>query len=559
MALLTPLAVLGGTALLFAWLAPNHYPPWTSFHGEAAAFAALCFFCLSRLASSKPIDLRRGPLVILVFVPLVTSQWWFGQIAYGGDALVSNLYLTGFALAWWLGANSTDAKGCDAMRWFAVLITAGAVLSVFIAILQWVRQEGLIGVFAAERGPDMRVYSNLAQPNHLASLMVMGTVLTAGLYLRGGIKGWHSAVLIGWFSIGLTLAESRSGFLAALVAGTFALLKGREWGRLGSWRVVLAWWGLLLVLALAWQPLNEALYLQGPRSTLVTGDSGRLVMWRQSVAAISESPWIGYGWRQSIVGQKAGAQFVPGWAATDYAHNLVLDLLLWLGLPLGVLVAGFLCWWLLRTALRARGLEQMILFTAVIPLLVHSLFEFPFAYSYFLFPAGWMLGAVSRLQQGATLGTSSPRTGRVAMFVATLVFGVVSAAVALEYFEVEEDYRVMRFELRHIGSTPPNYAAPNLKLLTQMDELLKLGRLTPRTGMPIADIERLRLGSASFGWATLHLKYAVALGLNGQPAQASRELLQIRSVYGDEAYLQARHLFLELLQQHPQLSAVEVP
>ena len=34
-------ATLASLALAAAYLAPNHYPPWTSFHSEAAGFAAL--------------------------------------------------------------------------------------------------------------------------------------------------------------------------------------------------------------------------------------------------------------------------------------------------------------------------------------------------------------------------------------------------------------------------------------------------------------------------------------------------------------------------------------
>jgi hypothetical protein len=89
--------------------------------------------------------------------------------------------------------------------------------------------------------------------------------------------------------------------------------------------------------------------------------------------------------------------------------------------------------------------------------------------------------------------------------------------------------------------------------------MLKLGRLVPRAGMPAQDIERLRVGSACFGWATLHLSYAVSLGLNGQAGQAARQLALLRAVYGKESYSQARRLFLESRQRHPELAAVEVP
>ena len=554
-------AALGSISLVSAWLAPNHYPPWTSFHGESAAFAALCCFCLARWAQPEGVIAGRAPPLVLAFLALIWIQWSTGQIPYRGDALLSSLYIVGLGMAWCLGLNSVGLRGkIDPIAWLGTLVIVAAVVSVFIGLLQWLRMEIVLGVLAAERGPDMRVYANVGQPNHLATLLLMATVFAAALNIRGWLKGWHLAGLVIWFSIGLTFTESRSALLAAFAIGALVLVKGRTVPALGGWRLVAAWWLLLVVLALLWSPLNEALYLQPPREAVLTRDHARQVMWRQSLAAIGESPWLGYGWRQTMAAQKVGAEFVPGWLATDYAHNIVLDILLWVGVPLGLFILGAAGWSLVRAGLRVRGPEQMFLFAASIPLLVHSLFEFPFAYSYFLFPGGWMLGALYRLQRFDTAAVDDrPQPGtRYGALAATLLFALVAGAVASEYMEAEEDYRVMRFELRRVGRTPQGYAAPELPLLTQLDELLKLGRLKPRAGMPAQTLERLRVGSASFGWATLHLSYAVALGLNGQAAQAAHQLALLRAVYGEDAYRQAKRLFLEARQQFPELAVVEV-
>ena len=75
-------------------------------------------------------------------------------------------------------------------------------------------------------------------------------------------------------------------------------------------------------------------------------------------------------------------------------------------------------------------------------------------------------------------------------------------------------------------------AAPQLVLLTQLDEMLKMGRIKPDRGMSVTDIERMRKANASLAWASLHLKYVIALGLNGQPEEATRQLRNIESLYG---------------------------
>ena len=45
---------------------------------------------------------------------------------------------------------------------------------------------------------------------------------------------------------------------------------------------------------------------------------------------------------------------VPGVTPTDYAHSVVLDVLLWLGIPMGLLLLGLLAWWLDRRGLYLR-------------------------------------------------------------------------------------------------------------------------------------------------------------------------------------------------------------
>ena len=559
------LAACGGLALLCSWLAPNHYPPWTSFHSEAAAFAALIIFGFAVLANHRSIRFAREPLIFFALTAVVTLQWVGGQIMYGGDAIVSSLYLVGLAVAWLIGANSASPEQTaqQTLTLFASLVVAGAALSVFVAMLQWLRLESSWGIFAADRGPGMRPFGNLGQPNHLATLALMGVAMSCALYIQRLLRRWQLIVLVTWLSWGLILTESRAGLLSAFLLGAMFIWQGRAaWG-LGDWKTVVIWWISLVALAGALAPLSEALLLQPGRGGIsMTRDDLRMVMWRQSVSAIQQSPWLGYGWRQTVVGQKAGANVVEGNLATDYAHNLGLDLLLWLGIPMGgflLLLAGF---WMVKTMRRSDGPFQFLLLAGILPVGVHSMLEFPFAYSYFLFPVGWMLGALAASQNRNSVRTEVSR-GSVGWFAAAtglVVFSALSFLVVKEYLQVEEDYRVMRFELRSVGKTPADYEAPQLDLLTQLDETLKVGRMAPFPGMPARDIERLRIANASQAWATLHLNYAVALALNGQPQEATRQLRNLRALYGPETYKQVSEKFLRLqVEKYPQLALVQLP
>jgi O-antigen ligase len=557
------LAGLGSIALVLAWLTPNHYLPWTGFHGDAVAFAALCSFVFARALAPPPAPMGRATPVCFGLVLLITAQWVAGLIAYGGDALLSGLYIIGIGLAWWLGENTQhDNDRADTLSWLAALFVAGAVASIFVAMLQWLRMEQTLGIFATDRQPGTRPGGNLGQPNHLSLFCLMATVFAIWLYERAKLHRWQFVLLLLWFAFGLTLTESRAGLLGAAVVGLALLLRRRDFKRTAAPLAVAFWWGALLLAFVLWPALNEALYLQGPRSGEFTQDSARLVMWRQCIAAIADAPWFGYGWRQTMFAQKQAAALVPGWLATDYAHNFMLDLILWVGVPLGTifLLAG--AWWIVRAWLRLADARQVILAVACIPFLVHSLAEFPFAYAYFLFPVAWLLGALQALQLSPPPDQATSRARRdsrpLVLGIATIFVGL-GVAAAVEYLQAEEDYRVMRFELRRVGKTPQGYASPRLVLLTQLDATLQLGRLVPYVGMPEQDIQRLGIASARQGWATLDLSYAVALGLNGRPVEAARQLALLRSVYGEESSRQAFDFFREARESHPELNAVVLP
>jgi O-antigen ligase len=553
-------SALGAGAFVAAWLAPNHYPPWTSFHGEVAAFAGLIALCCAALSAKKPILFDRALLIFLFLLGIICVQWGLGQVAYGGDAIVSGLYLVGFALAWWLGTNLalTERRINDA----AMILLVGATVSVFIAMLQWLRIEATLGIFAADLERGMRPFGNLGQPNHLATLALMGIVSASALYFDNQLKKWQWVLLVAFLTFGLILTQSRAGLLSAVALGAFFLLYSRRLWRPGSWKFIAAWWIVLMVLVNSWVPLNEALYLQPARDQLTAEDRPRVIMWKQMVAALEQSPWVGYGWRQTVVAQKKGADKVEGTLPTDYAHNLPLDLLVWLGIPLGGLLILLISYWLFKAAQRIKTSTEFFLLAAVVPVGIHSSLEFPFAYAYFLFPVGWLLGTLNAQQHPEI----SERRGQFRKFLQpgmaafVLVFAGMCSWLTFEYLKVEEDYQVMRFEMRRVGVAPANYSPPQLTLLTQFDEVLTVGRMVPSVGMRPQDLSRMGIASNNLSWATLQLNYAVALGLNGQGEEATRQLQNLRNVYGVRSYEQALEVFIDLKNsKYPQLVSVQLP
>ena len=148
---------------------------------------------------------------------------------------------------------------------------------------------------------------------------------------------------------------------------------------------------------------------------------------------------------------------------------------------------------------------------------------------------------------------------RLATSVGLLGFAVLCGLVTLEYLAAEEDFRVMRFEMRKVGARAADYQAPRLVLLTQLDDLLKMGRLNPTRGMPTSEIERLRKANLSRHWGALNMKYVIALGINGQPDEATKQLRNIRALYGPELYRSAADELRTLRdEKYPELALVRI-
>ncbi len=526
-------------------------------------FAALVLFLAASLTDSKSVRLPAGAKAFfLTLLAIVWLQWAGGLITYGGDALVSSLFLAGTAMAWYLGARAFFVAA-QAQRFptlIAALTAVAACTSTLLAILQWLNLEQDLWFFVAERGAN-RPYANLGQPNLLATLLVMGLVFSYLLFLRGRINTWQWVAMTVWLSFGVIVTESKAALLSAFCVGVFILVWARPNWELRERRIVALWWGVLGLFATLWRPLNHLLDLPAAREAALDSTNIRLAIWKQVIAAISEAPWLGYGWRQTAVAQKFGVEIAPGDFPTDYAHNVILDIVAWVGLPIGIVLSLLCAWWILRTIKNIKNTTEFMLLAATVPLLIHSMVEFPFAYAFFLLPVAAIFGFLHASQEPHRfrITPTTSRLAKGAQITGLLGFAVLCGLIATEYLAAEEDFRVLRFELRRVGSTPVDYQKPRLPLLTQLDDLLTMGRMQPTRGMSSAEIEHLRKANLSRHWAALNMKYVIALGINGQPAEATKQLHMIKALYTSDLYRSALDELRSLAsKEYPELAQVVI-
>jgi len=555
------LHAFGILIFVFAWLSFDHYRPWVNFHAEALAFFGIGLLALARLLElrhKKDLLLPRIAWVVAAVALLPWAQWLFRVSLFAGDALVVSLFLCGFAMAISLGysyardaANAQhDLTAIFYSIWFVALVSAA------IGLLQWLGLQDSLGMYVVQTDPGDRAMGNMGQPNQLATLLLMGIGALAWTYERRRIGATGLICGVAFLSLVLVLTQSRTGIVSATVMALFLTWKNRyQPMRIRPLHALLWLGGFLLALQLL--PLvHEWLLMDEGRNLSLTRDNGRLTIARQVLAGTLESPWFGYGWNQTPTAHAAGAIAVPGSLTYTNAHNVVLDILAWNGFPIGIAITIACAYWAFSRMRSAKDASALYAMAALLPIGVHSLFEYPFAYAYFLMSAGLFIGIVETSRPQKTYH-AMPKWSFMAFIVSWFIVGV---GVVREYLLIEEDFRIVRFENLRIGQTPEDYQAPeNIWMLSQMESMLRAARQAARPNMSHQDLENLRKASQRFPYGALGLRYALALGLNGQPEAASRQMQIVHGMYGEGYYQAAVSTLRAMQKEHPDLRAVITP
>ncbi len=275
-----------------------------------------------------------------------------------------------------------------------------------------------------------RIGGNLRQPNQLATLMIWGLLAATFLLRRRGAL---------WLAVSLPLLAtlfatgSRVGVMSlALIVGV-ALLRSRRaraWPR-ATWLAV-----GLIALVLLWFAASAF-----TRATAEPALAQRLALWRDVWTLIQHSPWIGVGWGQLNFAWTLTPLPARAPDVFDHAHSLPLNLAAELGWPVaaGVLALLALTLWRARGAIRSREGATALLMLAAI--LLHSLFEYPLWFAYFLLPSAFLLAWL--ICSGATEETDdvkvlSPTPTRLSTTASSVATGISVACVAITVYAWNE-------------------------------------------------------------------------------------------------------------------------
>ena len=558
----TPLFIAAFCLLFMGAANASHFPPWTSFHSEAPAFLASAFI-LCGTAFHQP-RLGAGIVVVAVLAALAWAQFASGLIPHAGDAWVVTAYLAAFAAAWLGGAAAACPKERSNLLYaLSVALLGMGLLAAFQCLAQWAQVDDHWAEWVFLAAQSSRAVGNFGQPNQTATLLLMAVAAAGSLVIQerlGRAVGWALSLVFGW---AVVLTQSRTALLSAvmLVAGVVCL--SLLVPTLRPWRKhALTWLAFLFAATWAYQiaPVQGTKGPIGAEAMVTIGL--RPVLWTQLSFAALQQPWFGFGWLQVSTAQQAGAMRFPGIEQTNYAHNVILDLVVMIGIPIAVLLLVAAAVWIVRRVIRLwhkRPAEAAVagaLFMLV-PFAVHAQLELPHAYSYFLVLVGLLLGVFDGATRtpGEDVHVPCPMIAAAAAILIVL-FGVL----AYEYSAVEEDFRITRFENRRLGETPGDYVPPEPRFLTQLGDMLAATRLRAARNMPAEELDTLARASRRYTWAPLQFRAALALALNGRPKEAAENLQVIRDLFPKDIVKEGRDNWERLQREsYPELSAVPFP
>lgn len=390
------LFILGFIILCLSFLIPTDATLWSRFVGEYLVFVAVFFLLISISFNKIKVPKILLPLFVCACIPLI--QFVFGQVYLWTISIVSFFYLITFSFSI-IGAYSDESlHKSKLMTYLCITLVVSGCISVVMACSQWLN-------FYIQYLPTLelsgnRPFANFSQPNHLSTFLFMGLVSVWYLYETNRFKSYFLYFITLFLIFGIALTQSRTAWVACLCITIFYfLIKKRAQFKLntlgfsGLFASYIVFISTLPTITKVLEQVFE-LDLAQTRDVVSRASSGheRLSLWQQSWDLILLQPWQGYGWNQvgvSIV-ENIDRFYWGLWYTSS--HNIVLDIFLWGGIPLGILILAYVCWLLYSLLIHAKSKEAYLSLVMMLPILVHASLEYPLSYSYFLLPLGLLLG-----------------------------------------------------------------------------------------------------------------------------------------------------------------------
>lgn len=389
--------LISGLFLLLAWLTRDYNYPWVNFTAQFYGFLFLIPLLIFYINKKIIIPIITLPLFLLAFIPIL--HYFIGKIIFFSTAFFGFIYILSIFIALILGFNfcKNNLERTNFFNSICNFMAFSGFIVAMMAIVQFFNYESIFN-FISDNSKYQRPFANFAQPNNMATFLLISGVCTSYIFLKTNKYSYLFILLI--ISIGVLLSQSRTAFLSLIVIYIFIVFYNNKNNlKIGFWRINI--YLITFILLFVFLPyLNSFLVdifsleqkkLINLVSKTIKVDA-RIEIWKQILVAIKEKVFFGYGWYQTDIVFFLNYKNNNVYYSINSAHNFLLDFILWNGVIVGapyLIYFGLIFYNLLK---QVKDLETTFFILILIPFTCHSMLEFPQNYSYFIFPLVFLIG-----------------------------------------------------------------------------------------------------------------------------------------------------------------------
>lgn len=518
--------------ITISYLIPIHFKPWTTFLSEISVFFGVLFLILSQYKEKIIVLKVFFPLFIFSFLPLI--QFLMGNVFYLSRALLGFLYLISFIFVFIITFNmcKDNNKREIYFLYFSYFIVFIGGLNFIILIIQWF--DFSVSNLVVAEFSGSRPYGNLAQPNNLAILQVISLLSLIYLYFKGKI----SSILFSLFNLLLlftiVLTQSRAGGVALLMSLiTLFILCFRLKINFSKFLLFNLFAYIFISLNLNKFSIfvkNNFGFLKGETLSSIDREldsNGRIDIWIQMYYAIIKEPLFGYGWNQVSLAQSNVILDYPLKMWVNSSHNIVLDIILWFGLPIGLIIILYFIFLIFKIFIALNCTEGFFSFSMFIVILVHSMLEYPLYYSYFLITTAFIFGVCASSLNHTKI--FSIRYSYLILYSIILLIGLI--LVWKDYLlYIEENQKAIDHSL--LNSPSQFMQTRPLYILDEFDFRIYWISLDVRKKLTSNEINEIQKMVLLYPTKFDLMKFAKILAHNGYVEEANFQLKKYNLMYG---------------------------
>ncbi|MFZ2288573.1 MAG: Wzy polymerase domain-containing protein [Halopseudomonas yangmingensis] len=537
--------------LLLSWILPVHNRPWSNVYHELMAGLSLLFAVLAVASIKNRIYLPFSAVLVAAVAVIPLTQVFFGVIVFNSDAILSVIYIFVFSVSIFASFNlqrfSFGFSGGSFVGSFSWVLVTAVLISIFFMLHQWFRLEQSQWILTLN--PGVRPSANIAQPNNLVTLLGMGLAAVFYLYEKKMLGRFAASLLTVFILFGVALTQSRTPWVVSLVLVFIWAIKQDVVGLRVRLVHVLLWIMVYAAMVLFLPFLADYLYLSAASPIDRAMQLHRLDLYMQFVLAIFKGPWYGHGWGQVFTAQYKIAAESQSYISAMYTHNVLLDILIWNGPVLGVLIIGVLVFWFLRLLVMARSNEALFAWVGLSFFVVHSMLEYPHAYTFLLIPAGFFVGI---LLEGMDSSKWVARLPWWSAFSVIVPGFFVVYILWTDYLVVEKNYHAAIAAFGDEDNSRYAQSLPKAYIFDGMQSYVDLMIMPVRSGYSSDEIDGVLKTAERYPIFFMLLRSAELLAVNGEVDKALEKLNAIKYLHTAEQLDFTLNYLSDKTEEHPE-------